>query len=226
MGAFDFFKKTIKPNPISKNKQFRNSVERDMYINNTLGYRDRKDRLDYQDKLLDEVNKANEKYKQDGNLDEVIRVYEHAFIESQPPCVSSQNLKLADFYLKKGENNKAWSYLNSLISTQAAPIDKIRHEQARILKKEKRYIPATDMIMAEHLLKYSNRVAFNRDAFIKDISVCTKALKWDDEMVNDMADMIVIQIAKKDYDDAKLHSVYSAYLESKGIIERGTNGNS
>lgn len=41
---------------------------------------------------------------------------------------------------------KRGGYLNSLIGTDRAPLDKIRHEQARILKKEKRHQEAIEMI--------------------------------------------------------------------------------
>ena len=75
------------------------------------------------------------------------------------------------------------------------------------------------MIMAEHLLKYSNSNGLNRNAFIKDAGVCTRALKWDASVLNDMADMIDAQISKKDYDEGHLHNIYKNYLQKKGILE-------
>ena len=61
----------------------REDVEREMFEKNVMGYRDTKDHLDYQNALLDRVNRAREKYKEDGNLDAVIKELEYAFIASK-----------------------------------------------------------------------------------------------------------------------------------------------
>lgn len=219
MGLFDFLKKKNTTIDVPAGMEFKSDIEKQMYLNNTMGYRDKRDKLDYQQKLLDSINKANNDFKNNGDMDALIKAYEYAFIESNPPCISSQNLNLADLYIKNGDFNKAWSYLNRLIATNEAPIEKVRHEQVRILKKEKKYIPATDMIMSEHLLKYSNHTTFNRNAFIKDAGVCTRALKWDESMLEDMADILESQLNKKDYDEGHLHDIYKKYLQSKEIME-------
>ena len=218
MKLFKVINYLINANKIPADKKFNSDIEKDMYINNTMGHRDKKDRLDYQNKLLDAVNNATAQYSNDNDLDAIIKAYEHAFIEANPPCHSSQNLKLVGFYVKKGELNKAWGYLNRLQSTQEAPTEKIRNEQFRILKKEKRFIPALDMLMGEHLLTYSNQTSFNRDRFLKEAGVCTRALKWDEGVLNDMADMLAVQLKNKDYNESKLHDTFSNYLKSKGLL--------
>ena len=209
MGIFDLFKKQ----PVTTHAHF------DKYFPD---HEAQQERLKYQTELLNSVNEANAKYANDGDIESLINVYEHAFIESNPPCHSSQNLKLVDLYLKTGQNNKAWMYLNSLIASQEAPMEKIRHEQSRILKKEKRYIPALEMIMSEHLFKYTNRNGLNREAFLKDAGVCTRALKWNESTLNDLADIVERQIKLKqsDYDDSSLHKEYETYLKENGLLDK------
>lgn len=210
MGLFDLFKK--KPAAGNIQKYFPDHDAQ-------------QESLKYQSELLGKVNAANAQYAEDGNIDALIKVYEFAFIESTPPCKSSQNLKLVDLYLKTGQNNKAWHFLNSLITSQEAPIEKIRHEQARILKKEKRYVYALEMTMYEHLHKYEWNNTFHRDAFIKDAGVCIRALKWED--ISDvLADMIEKQVAKHNYDDLSLRESYYDFLKTKKLFEEDNNGKS
>ena len=212
MGIFDLFKKK----PVTASKKFKE------YFPN---HEAQQERLKYQSELLGLVNDANAKYANDGDIESLIKVYEHAFIESNPPCKSSQNLKLADLYIKAGQNNKAWTYLNSLIASQEAPIEKVRHEQARILKKEKRYVLALEMIMYEHLHKYEWNNTFYREPFIKDAGVCIRALKWDD-ISAELADIIEKQVKKHNYDDSILRKSYYSLLTSKGLFKEVEDGNS
>lgn len=213
MGIFDLFKKQ---KPVTDTDSFKKYFPE---------HDEQQQRLKYQSELLGLVNQANAKFAEDGDLDSIIKVYEHAFYESKPPCNSSQNLKLVDFYLKKGYNDKAWGYLNFLTMTQAAPIEKIRHEQARILKKEKRHVYALEMIMYEHLHKYEWNNTFYRDPFIKDAGVCIRALKWED-ISETLADMIESQVKRQDYDDSKLQASYYDFLKSKGLFKEAEYGKS
>lgn len=156
MSFFDLFRK----------KSLEEEVREEMCKNNIMGYRDRTDRLNYQQSLLDRVNAAAARCRQNHDLDAVIKEFEFAFIESDPPCHSSQNLDLANFYIKAGENDKAYHYLNRLISTQEAPQEKAHLMQARILKKEKRYAESLKTYLIGHKEKYT----FNENVFFKDIA--------------------------------------------------------
>ena len=106
MGIFDFLlgkkdsksSEVIKSNTTKNGVPFTNEVERELYENNTFGYRDRKDNLDYQNALLSRVNKAQAKYKQNGDLEAVIKELEYAFIESNPPSNLDTSLTLATQY--------------------------------------------------------------------------------------------------------------------------------
>lgn len=212
MGLFDLFKK--KP-----------ATATDILKKHFPDHEAQQQRLKYQNDLLDSVNQANAKFAEDGDLDSIIKVYEHAFYKSDPPCNSSQNLKLVDFYLKKDYHDKAWGYLNFLTMHQAAPIEKIRHEQARILKKEKRYVYALEMIMYEYLHKNEWNNTFARGQFIKDAGICIRALKWED-ISEALADMIERQVGSHNYDDFPLRESYYAFLKSKGLFKEVDDGKS
>lgn len=220
MGLFSLFKKSIKANNVPSDKHFRSNVERDMYINNTMGYRDRKDRLDYQSSLLKSIGAAEAKYSKDGDILSLIKAYEYAFYESKPPCISSANLKLVDLYLKQGLHDKAWGYLNYLQANELAPIEKIRHQQARILKKEKLFIPALDMVLSEYLVRASSGFAISPQKLAKDVGVCVHALKWDNSVIDDTVNILLNQVNTKNYDDLVLRNTYKKYLESKGLLTK------
>lgn len=177
MGLFDIFRKNT---DISKN------VQQELYNKNLYGCRDIKDSLSYQDKLLSLVNDASERYEQDHDLDAVIKAFEQAFVEADQPCKSSQNMKLADYYIKAGLNDKAWGYLNKLQLTSEAPLEKIRFAQSRILKKKKKYINALEYCLMGHFNKYS----FNENVFYKDLMSYSNKLNLDYSQISYLKQII------------------------------------
>lgn len=215
MGLFDLFKKKSKSCKTVnlKGKTFRNNIEREMYINNDMGYRDTKDHLDYQNNLLSRINNANEKYSVNSNIEALIQEYEYCFIKSNPPCISSQNLYLVDLYLKAGLNDKAWGYLNKLYSADEAPKEKIRFLQAKILKKEKRYSDAIEFYMMGYLLKSEWNNTFQKQMFLKDIKSPANKLKWDDDKKEYLAYIIERQVKKHIYDEVKIRNAFEKALE-------------
>ena len=217
MSIFSFLnKKQSGNNSYVPEKKFKNEIEKDMYLKNTAGYRDLKDELDYQNKLLTIANKARDRFKSDGSIDPAIRAYEKVLIESNPPLSSTAHtMFLADLYIKAEMYDKAWGYLNSLIGTDRAPLDKIRHEQARILKKENQHQEAIKMILLEYLAKSEWNNTFKRDACSKSIGPSIRALKWtldDQEKCNDLVER---QVRKRSYNENELIKKYSAFVETK-----------
>lgn len=215
MSIFDLLKKKApKQEPINTGKTFRNDIEKSMYENNTMGYKDTKDHLDYQNSLLNKVNQAQERYKQDGNIDAVIKELEYAFITANPPCNSSQNLDLANYYIKAGQNNKAWGYLNMLESKLLAPTEKIRLLQARILKKEKKWADAIEMYMLGYLAKSKWNNTFQKEMFQKDIQSSANKLGWDNTKIEQLSLMIEKQVKQKNYDGSALVKEFRKYYQS------------
>lgn len=122
-----------------RNKQ--KAIEKELYRKDPK-YRATTDYLKQQQKLLDLMNSALEGYKKDKDLDKIIKVYEKIFIEADPPCESSKDVDLAKYYIRAGQNDKAWSYLNLLLTRPRTNERNIRQQQIRILKKEGREVPA------------------------------------------------------------------------------------
>ena len=215
MGIFSFFKSKPKP-PV-----FANESEEFLYKVNPKYYWERKkfeEDLAYQNELLSKVNAAREKYKKDGDLSAVIQVYEFAFIESDPPCKSSQCFLLLDFYLKADLNDKAWSYLNKLLTEEKPHFEKIRMYQARLLKKEKRWKDAIQMYMLEYLAKSEWKKTFDKEMFIKDIRSSINKLNWSVEDIISLSNLVEKQVKKKDYSEEKLIKSYRKFLSEKSDV--------
>lgn len=209
MGLFDRIKKTVHAS--ANKEQLRKNVEKEMYDNNLYGYRDLKDSLEYQDSLLKRVNEAQLKYKRDGDIEAVIRELEFAFIESDPPCTTSQNIDLAKYYVKAGLKDKAWGYLNRLQMRQEAPLKDIRFAQAKILKAEKKWIDAIDMFMRGYLAKSEWNNSFQEEMFLRDIKPLASKLGWDDRKMLQLSEMVKRHVNNKDYSERSLIDEYKKF---------------
>lgn len=216
MGLLDFLKKKHPGDYTNTSgKNFRNEIEKEMYINNIAGYRSLKNQLNHQDDLLIIANEARERYKTDGDIETAIAAYEKVLLEADPPLVSTAHtMFLADLYIKAEMFDKAWGYLNSLIGTDRAPLDKIRHEQARILKKEKRHQEAIEMILLEYLAKSEWNNTFSREACLKCIGPSIRALKWSSDDQDRCADLVEAQVTKRRYNENTLIKNYRALVSN------------
>jgi len=221
MGLFGLFgskkqqskPQTQRPQPQSSSN-IKKEVEKEMYEKNLYGYRDMQDSLEYQNKLLNKVNAAQEKYKKDKDLDAVIKALEFAFIESDPPCKTSQNMDLADYYIKAGQNDNAWSYLNRLYVRKEALIKDIRFAQARLLKKEKKYADAIEMYMLGYLDKCLWNKTFQKEMFLKDIRSSVNQLGWNEEITEKLCQILEKQVKDNNNDEALLVNKYRELYSS------------
>lgn len=153
---------------------------------NDSSFRKLTDDLLEQDQLLKIVNDAREQYSIDGDCEKAIVAYEKVMLHPTVPLKSNTHTSfLVELYMKAGQNDKAWGFLNSLIGTDRLPIEKIRSYQAKILKKENRHKEAIEMIMLEYLAKAECNRTFNREAFIKAIKPSTNKSELDDSFAQD-----------------------------------------
>lgn len=203
MAMFGFFNRGPAPGKTKSNVK-------DGLYNNDPGLRKMTDDLKKQDAMLKRVNKANERYKKDGNLDAIIKTYEAAFFKTETPCVSSQNFKLVDFYLKAGRDDDAWGYLNFLYSTGAANKSRIRLAQAKMLKKEKKYKDAIEMYALGYFLR-SKDIPFSRKTFLRDISSPANRLGLSEEDKERIADLVE-ECAKTEFSEAGMKSRLQDFL--------------
>ena len=221
MGLFDVFR--TKP---KTSTNMPNAV--DQKIDSIMvNYQENKKQQDNQNKLLAQVNAARAKYKKDGDLDAVIAVFEDAFWKADPPCTSSQSIDLVGFYLKAGQNDKAWAYLsylyhqwmNDYAAGKASLYDAypIRDQQARIVKKEKRYAYAIGLYMQAHLLKSSWNDTFQKELFLKAIQPCVNKLQWEADVPEYLAYLIGNAVSNKRYDEGNLIDQYKKFLSEIGF---------
>ena len=200
----------------NKKKASKASVEKEMYDKNMYGYRDLKDQLDHQEWLHSYIQKADSQYDKDQNLVDLISKYEHAFIKSEPPLKVSWNLRLADYYILAGMRDKAWGYLIFLLLHDYAPRNRIRLYQAKVLKKEKKYLDAVEMYMLGHLAKSEWNNTYNENLFLKDIKSCANKLKWDSDMMCCLSDLIQQQVGRRNYAEDTLIRSYRKIIKEGG----------
>lgn len=177
-------------------KEFENSIREKQAQQNQY--------FDEQNAMLQRLADAQWEYKQDKDINKLISVYEMVFINSKPYLQSSQEIDLADLYVKAGMNNKAWGYLNMLLMRNETPANKIYFEQARILKKENKYDQAAYTYMLCHLAKSQRDGVFHPEPFIKDVQVCANKLKWDDQIVQKLTNILSQRVKLGDYDTRSL----------------------
>ncbi len=87
--------------------------------------------------LSNEVNKQNAEfaqlttaeatYRSDGDIEKLIAAYEDVFITNKSTIVTqSRWFNFVDLYLKSGQNDKAWAWLNQLAVQHPDYMSKLR----------------------------------------------------------------------------------------------------
>lgn len=181
-------------------------------------YKKSKNDIEYQDKLLTSVWEAREQYKNDNDIDKLISVYEYTLITSNPPLRSdTHTMYLADLYIKSGQNDKAWGFLNSILFSHSELTGKIRLSQCKILKKEKKYVDAMQMLMLSYLFNSKWNNTFCDAAFVKDANPIANKLKWDSEKIDTLAQIISNQVKRKNYDERTLIKSFQNALSQFGL---------
>ena len=174
--------------------------------------------LEHQEKLLTSVWEAREQYKTDNDIDKLISVYEYALITSKPPLKSdTHTMYLADLYIKSGQNNKAWGYLNSILFSHSELTGKIRYAQCKVLKKEKKYVDAMQMLMLSYLFNSKWNNTFRDTAFVKDATPIANKLKWDSEKIDILSQIISNQVKRINYDEGALSKSFQKALSQFGL---------
>lgn len=194
-------------------RQKRNETITEELYRKDPAFRKLTDDLSEQDRLLEIVLKAHKQYSIDGDCEKAIVAYEEVMLHPTVPLNSNTHTSfLVDLYIKAGQNDKAWGFLNSLIGTDRLPIEKIRNYQAKILKKENRHKDAIEMIMLEHLAKAKWNGVFNKEAFLKAIKPSANKLKLDDSFAIELSNLIQHHVDIGNFDESSLITQYRALL--------------
>ena len=211
----------------ANNISFKNETERKLYKTN-IEYRKMKDRiaenqatLEQQNELLRIACDAREKYKNDGDIESAIAAYEKVYYEANPPLKNAQShaMFLADLYIKNGQHDKAWGFLGMLQTKELCPLSKIRGEQAKILKKEKKHKDAIETILLQHwnIFFESEYKYFNHNACMKDIGPSIRALKWSFEDQERCVGFVEYATSLKEKaSEATIVDLFRKFVEQKG----------
>ncbi len=157
------------------------------------------------DKAIADMQNADMAFEEDGDLAKRIAVYEK-YLLSKPEWNSFNfSMTLAKMYVKAGRNNDAWSHLNQMYiwsidpSAVGGDASKVRYEQFKILKTEKKYEDAIMMLVSSYVLNaYSVRdMYFNKEKFIKDAKTIFKSLGFSDLDLLSFADALEKDIQTK-----------------------------
>ena len=136
------------------------------------------------DKAIAEMQKADDVFEKDGNLEKRIEIYEKYLLKEPQWNSFNFNMALANMYVKAGRNNDAWAYLNQMYSWAVDPnviggdAAKVRFEQFRLLKSEKKYEDALVMLVSSYVIgAYElQKTYFNKAKFKKDAKTTLKAI--------------------------------------------------
>lgn len=136
------------------------------------------------DKAIAEMRKADAVYEKDGDINKRIHVYEKYMMKKPEWNSFNFNMALAKMYVKAGRNDTAWGYLNQMYlwaiddTAIGGDTSKIRYEQFKILKSEKKFKDAMVMLVSSYVVNaYGIRdMYFNKEKFKKDAKTTAKGI--------------------------------------------------
>ncbi|MBQ7558483.1 MAG: hypothetical protein IJT00_10535 [Lachnospiraceae bacterium] len=177
------------------------------------------------DKASEDMQKADADYENDGDLNKKISVYEKYLLKKPNWNSFNFSLALANMYVKAGRNDAAWGYLNQLYlwaidpSAIGGDVSKIRYEQFRILKAEKKYKDAMVMLVTSYVLNaYAIRdTYFNKNKFKKDAKTTAKEVGITGTDLDAFADMLERDIKAKRIKEAALQKYLEGCYKKLGV---------
>ncbi len=176
--------------------------------------------IEESDKAIADMHKADAEFEKDGDIEKRIRTYEK-YLSNKPQWNSFNfNLSLAKMYVKAGHNDKAWGYLNQMYLWAVDPravggnVSKIRFEQFKILKAEKKYKDAMLMLVSSYVLNaYAVRdMYFNKSKFMKDAKTTAKVIGFTEEQLVSFADDLERRIKLKRIKESNVQKFCAEYF--------------
>lgn len=207
MGLFDLFKKkekkpTIKITTTIQHTQSKPQSAQDKQF----------------DKELKALQKADADFKIDKDLDKVIKVYESVLNGCTWNAFNYQK-KLASYYVKAEKYDDAWRVLNQAQHDAVkrghgkACTGQVRMEQFKVLKAEKKYKDAMDILCRAYVVNNAEFGSWNRDSFIKTAKTTAKGLGLSDERLNEIADQIDRAVKRKDTSETNIRQAIAPLLK-------------
>ena len=177
------------------------------------------------DKAIIEMHKADATFEKDGDIEKRIRVYEKYLLEKPQWNSFNFNLSLAKMYVKAGHNDKAWGYLNQMYLWAIDPnaiggnASKVRFEQFKILKAEKKYKDAMLMLVSSYVLNAYSAwdMYFNKSKFTKDAKTTAKAIGFSEDQLVLFVDDLEKNLKSKKIKEASVKKFCTDYFSRLGL---------
>lgn len=205
MGLFDLFRK--KQQVAANKKQNYSAV-----IQNA------RKSIEEDDWEIAQLQAAEEKYEQDKNTQSCIQTFEKILLKGTRWNSFNYHMTLVRLYLSAERNDEAWAYLNRLLILFPDEYNtyKVRNEQFRILKKEKKYKDALRMLAVSHVLKTNspNGSYFSREKFEKDGKTTAKGAGISSEQFHVLSGLIENVAKSGRCDEADVFKVVDDFLKA------------
>ena len=173
------------------------------------------------------LQKANEQYEKDGNLAKKIASYENLLDLNRPLLWNSFNycLSLVKMYVSADRKDDAWRFLNQMsLAFVEFPayedyLAKIRNEQFKILKGEKKFKDALQMLAVSHVLKtnFPDGTHFDEEKFIKDAKTTAKGAGLSPDDLQELAALIKHSAKKKKNTEKQIIELYREFISQKNL---------
>jgi len=164
-------------------------------------------------RIMGEVNDAVDALGNSSDHDKAIAHYRMTIEKARAADINlstSHDFRLVNEYIKVGRFNDAWAYLNELTMKHPEDLSKIRKEQCRIRKKEKKWIDALQFLMMSHASRYGG---FNREAFLKDLKPIASRIPLVDDEPEYLADMLSGLSGEPYYRDGAAASLFRGFYK-------------
>lgn len=177
------------------------------------------------DKAIADMQKADTAFEKDGDIEKRIKTYEKYLLEKPLWNSFNFNLSLAKMYVKAGHNDKAWDYLNQMYLWATDPdaiggdTSKVRFEQFKVLKAEKKYKDAMLMLVSSYVLNaYVVRdMYFNKPKFMKDAKTTAKAIGFSEDQLASFADDLERRIKTKKIKEVNVKNYCTEYFSRTNL---------
>lgn len=221
---FNKHKKTLQSKS-SSNKIIKNES---ILHNSVYSIQELKRRNEIEDKRSNEeiviLCNAYHNYRDDGDINKCIKIYEDILLRGTSWNSFNYCMTLANLYYKSNQYDKAWGFLNwtqlhfsYLPSQMDYMMAKIRFLQFKILKSEKRYLDALEMLLLSYLYNVygaDGNVYFNKSKFFKESQTTAKQLKISKEELLDFIDEFELQLKRKHMTEDNVRSFLIHYIDT------------
>lgn len=180
------------------------------------------------DEMIQMLFKADAQYEKDGDLNKKIAVYEKVLDMSKEPRWNSFNqcMNLVKMYLDADRRDDAWRALNQMtvifvnFPAYRGRLGKIRYEQFRILRSEKKYIDALEKLLYSHVISYTTeeKTTFPVEKFVKDAKTSAKSIGMTDEDLSELAQLIQKETKKRIRTEREITDLYRSFLKKKKLL--------